>query len=689
MEETLRRLPPALRDLLAAHPAYAERIAKGLTLDQAAGSPDLPRQWTERADPVSRWLLRLIIRSYGCLPFEESALERLAIASSAGSGRDRPGRTDAPDGPDRPDGSGEGWTGAEIRVAVRGLLQAGILFAVRKAWGDRLLYLPGDRAPLWQLALFPMRPAPLPPERQSQACSDTAGSRLPLSLELFLALAEIRRGGLPVTAKGAPNKARIAKLAGAMRLTADEIRAADLAFARPEGVPEQAAFVLDAALRKRWLRRLPNRWEAAERPFGAGAPDEPDLPPSALDAELLDLVAAEYGGAEAALHFAATALRGLEPGVWYRERDTIPAEPFSGPSPELAAAHGRWLALTAALGWMERGTAGGEPVCRWLIDPRPMALQAGEPLDAGCLIVQPDGEIWAPAETGMAARWTLELLADRQTADQAMFIYRLTRESCLRAHEAGFTLRDALSWLEAQSGAPAPHAVRLSLADWFGRFGRLTLGEETLLRVDDAELAGKLAQDAALGPLLRERLAAGVFAVAAGKRDELARRLRELGYPPAAGAESATGPDNRAATPASQAATATGDGAPRGLSVYEPDDRIPAWEQLFPGLDSVPPAWLRQTGRYHVSTRRKLVERALAWRTSLQVKLEGEERLGLFVPETLEADGDGWRVAGRFRDGGVSGERLELAGDRLAELKIELPGEDREKKAGAGQRIDR
>jgi hypothetical protein len=165
-----------------------------------------------------------------------------------------------------------------------------------------------------------------------------------------------------------------------------------------------------------------------------------------------------------------------------------------------------------------------------------------------------------------------------------------------------------------------------------------------------------------------------VFVVAAGKAAELAQRLRELGYPPAAG--SAPGRDQPAAA-ATRRPARTGpgrDGDPgRGLLAFEPDDRIPAWEELFPGLDAVPSAWIRQAGRYHVSTRRKLVERALAWRTSLQVTVEGEERPRTFVPEALEADGAGWRVAGRFRNGDGPGERLALAGDALAELRIKLP----------------
>lgn len=665
LEETLSRLPPRLRDLLALHPAYAERVAQGVPLEQALASPDEPQRWAERASPVSRWLLRRIVRTYGCLPFEEAALERLAAESP--------------------------WTGAEIRVALAGLLREGIVFAVRKTWGDRLLYLPADRAALWQLALYPRRPQPLPGEEQGRVSSLTAGSRLPLSLELLRTLAGLERdGGLPLTARGAPHKARAAKLAAGLGLTADDVRAAGLAFARPEGVPEQAALVLDIALRKGWLRRLSDRWEAAREPFGGGAAG---AAPQELDAELLDLVAAEYGGAEAELHFAATALRALEPGVWYAERETLPPEA----TPRLAAAHGRWLKLMAALGWMERGRAGrgragrgdagGEPVCRWLIDPRPAPLRDGPPPEPERPVVQPDGEIWAPPETGMAARWTLELLAERSAADPAVFTYRLTRESCLRAFERGVGLDEAKRRLEAVAGAPLPHAVALAIDDWFGRFGRLSLGQATLLRTDDPELAERLRRDAVAGPLLRERLGDGAFVVAPGEADKLAARLRELGYPPAPAfrpsepaepsepSEPAApaAPESPAAPAAWPAAVISG----RGLQVYEPDDRIPAREQLFPGLESVPASWHRQAGRYHVSTRRKLVEQALAWRTALQVTLEGEAEPRTFIPETLEAAGTGWRVAGRFRDGCSAGERLVLGGETLAELKIELPEVER------------
>lgn len=73
-----------------------------------------------------------ILRRFAGLPFK---LERLDEAAS--------GRV----------------TGADLRAALPGLLRTGELAAVRKAWGEKLYYIPPERLPLlWEqveLAVMP------------------------------------------------------------------------------------------------------------------------------------------------------------------------------------------------------------------------------------------------------------------------------------------------------------------------------------------------------------------------------------------------------------------------------------------------------------------------------------------------------------------------------------------------------
>jgi len=693
------------------------------------------RHWADGASPLERRLLRWIVRRYAGLPFGEDEAE-LGFAAE------------------------EAWTGAEIRVALARMRRDGVLLAVRKTWGDRLLYVPAEKAGLWRLTLAPPRAKPLEGEPDAEPL--TAVSRLPLSLELLAVWSAMRRHGFPLTAKGVPHKARTDKLASGMRLTGEEVAASGILTAREQPAPPNVALALDIGLCVGALSREPGRLAVSDRPpadwAGKSRPE--------VDAELLELATLRYAGREAKLHGAATALRGLKPGLWYKESEVRGSE-----EPGAADAEGeddaweRWLGLMSSFGWLERAveSGSGERIVRWTIDPSLPGLRHGSPAaeavpGEGTIYVQPDLEILVPPEAGFDARWILESVAERTAAD-VVFAYRLTRESCHRANEAGWTFSELAGWLERQSGGPLPESARRALADWFSRLGRASVAEATLLRLADEEAAELVARDEKASGLLEERLSERVFVVRPGGAEALVRRLGELGYPagsfPSAGARTAGGKSaggkavgtkadgtkadgmkadgtktvgtkadgtNADGTKAVgtkadgtkadrmkkdgtktdgtradetkadrvEAAESQAEASPErrplpsdpgwvlrrpASSFYEEDRAPPKEEELFPGLRDVPAAWLREPRSYHVSTRRELVERAIAWRTGL--KLRQENGWVRFVPEKVRPTERGWAATGWLRPDGETGPvrspRLEWSADRFAEMMIELP----------------
>lgn len=658
-------------------------------LDEAAAC----RHWADGASPLERRLLRWIVRRYAGLPFGEDEAE-LGFAAE------------------------EAWTGAEIRVALARMRRDGVLLAVRKTWGDRLLYVPAEKAGLWRLTLAPPRAEPLEEEPDAEPLS--AGTRLPLSLELLAVWSAMRRHGFPLTAKGVPHKARADKLASGMRLTGEEVAASGILTAREQPAPPNVALALDIGLCVGALAREPGRLAVSDRPpAGWAGKSRPEV-----DAELLELATLRYAGREAKLHGAATALRGLAPGLWYKESEVRGSEEPG--AADAADAEGeddaweRWLGLMASFDWLERAveSGSGERIVRWTIDPSLPGLRNGSPAaeavpGEGAIYVQPDLEIFVPPEAGFDARWILESVAERTAAD-VVFAYRLTRESCHRASEAGWTFSELAGWLERQSGCPLPEPARRALTDWFSRLGKASVAEATLLRLADEEAAELVARDETASGLLEERLSERVFVVRPGGAEALVRRLGELGYPagsvPSAGARTAGGKsaggkadgtkadgtktdgtkadetkaDSGAATKAQTGASPERRPLPSdpgwvlrrpASSYYEEDHAPPKEEELFPGLRDVPAAWLREPRSYHVSTRRELVERAIAWRTGL--KLRQETGWVRFVPEKVRPTERGWAATGWLRPDGETGPvrspRLEWSADRFAEMMIELP----------------
>lgn len=633
---TLSRLPDTIRSRLEQQPQVAERLARGLTLEETLSDPGWAEDWLRRTDRTTRGVLGFLLRRFAGIPFEQERLEAAAWSQ----------------GP---------WTGAEIRVALARLRQAGVVFAVRKSWGDRLYYVPTDTVPLWQRLLLPVAARPLGGAEAAAVQLAPAPYRLPLALALLSAWADLRRGGgLPLTARGAPNKAAAARLAAGMQLTEGELAALKLT-GEGGSLPAPVALALDLGLALGVLKRLPDRIAVDEAAMERWL----SLPRPQAERELLRLAIERYACEEPALHLAACSLLPLEASGWYREAD------FDRAFAAEEALDG-WLSLLASFGWIDRGQWRGEPVFRWNW-PEP-----GE----GFYIVQPDLEIIVPPDVGLTRRWQLEQVAERVGAD-AVFLYRLTKERCARACDEGIGLDALKERLEQGSGAPLPAEAEQTLRDWYGGLGRLYFAPATLLRTDSGEVADRLLQNPEISGKLGERLGERDFLVHAADVKPLAALLASYGYPPAAGPAEAPAPAGQAR----QAAGPAGEGAlcggpdrnlqPSGwvrrgpaLSLYEPDRCFPEAEELFPGLKDVPPAWMNRPARYHPSTQRRLIERAIAWRTAIRLRRDG--RTITFVPLAIEPADDGFLVRGRPQEEPGAGS-LRLPADPEDGLAIVLP----------------
>lgn len=628
VKESVLRLPDALVRLIGASPSVAPLLAEGMRLEDALRSPAWADRLLALADEALLSQIRGLVRRFAASPFEpEQAVAALSTA---------------------------GFTGAEARVGLARMRREGVVFAVRKAWGDQLLYVPVDAVPLWQRRLLPIDAEAALASGRPVAGPADRGVRLPLSIELLLAWHALLDRPLAFTAKGALNRASVAKLAQTMRLTPEEL--APLAFAYPdaEQLPRHAAFALDVGLSVGALARTADDIRLGEDGLRAW------LAQSArqADARLHELLVQRYASADPQLHLAASAIATLPAERWLRAEALAPLA-----SADKADA---WLRVLESCGWAERGRADEAAAFRLTAAfPSGAEDEAG---DEGPLYVQPDGEILVTPDVGLAARWTLETAAERVAAD-TLFVYRLTRAACARAYDAGYGLAELTAFLTERSGDELPVQVAEALNDWYGRLGRTRLTEATLLRVTDPELAAKLREDAELSVLGLEPIGDRDFVVDGAARKAVEARLGKLGYPPARPFAKRIAPQPEEAA----SAGAEPDGwiyRPHSLRHYEADRAIPDLEALFPGVLDIPSAWLREPKAYHASTREAIVRRAIDWQAAVLVREPGGTRE--FVPSGFERTGADWRVRGRWRDM-AEGDAVEADKHALAEVMILLP----------------
>jgi hypothetical protein len=159
------------------------------------------------------------------------------------------------------------------------------------------------------------------------------------------------------------------------------------------------------------------------------------------------------------------------------------------------------------------------------------------------VVVQPNFQIFAFEPTGEDVLFTLDQIANRVSAQQAIE-YELTRDSVYRAQRAGMDTQAIVSFLESVSSVGIPQNVRRTLEDWGGQLERVTLRRRApLLQTTDEATMDALYVDPEIGPLLGRRLAPTVAIVANADLRRLSDRLIASDRLPAL----TEGPDDRSA----------------------------------------------------------------------------------------------------------------------------------------------
>ncbi len=651
VRDSAARLPESLRKIVAAQPSVAARLRGGMPLHEVLSSPEWAAEWVRDADPLHLSVLSRLLRRFGSHAFEEEKGE----AEIRRGGQ---------------------VTGAEWRAAAARLRSCGILYAVRKTWGERLYYIPADMIPVWQRILLPTHATPLRTDESGRVELLPGPQRLPLPLEMLGVWSSIRRSGAALTAKGAVSKPAAARLSAETRLTPEELAPLRLVYPQQDALSPGAALALDLGLCTGVLRKR----EKAVSVSPDGLPAWMTGSLRTVNAEFWRLVVLRYASADPRMHLAASAMASCVAETWYREQD-IAAIGIGLDAVEA------WLQVLEAFGWAQRGRLQQNGCFRLSADLGGLAGGTGlEPEEeTESFFIQPDGEIMVPPHVGLADRWFLEEISERITADR-LFIYRLTRKSCARACESGIQEQEVRRFLEQGSGAPLPETVSEALTDWFRFLGRTRIeADAVLLRTDGGETAGRLLEDAETADCLLERIGERDFIVDREKLKRLRKRLEHLGYAPLACHSDHTGSDPTDENAAAGAEQEWICASHLKLSIFRPDPSALTREELFPGQSEIPAAWLTRPGTYHASTRRELIQQAIGWRAAVQIGEEGSA--AVFVPHSLSGRGEHWEVRGRWKpaesaaafarsEGGPEPELVTLRAEEVSPLKIVLPAID-------------
>ncbi|WP_281887853.1 helicase-associated domain-containing protein [Paenibacillus sp. YYML68] len=691
-DQLLALMPAELRASIEAETVYASWLSRGQTLEQLWSDDVVLETICNRLAGAERKVLVAVVSRIGSEPFDDARLERTL---------------------------GTSMSGAETAAGLAGLRRKGLILAFRKTWGELLYVLPSDALPRWQRLLFAnaaeweSAEQVAGPSVEPIACT-VRPIREPavtvLDLLVFSAKQELK-----LTKGGVLMKRTVQRLGELLGWQQDDFCGVPLKHAHADTYPLPVALLLD------WLLRL-----------GLLAEQQGELKvqKSALHTFLSgtrslqnDQLYALWRGAAwpqaSWLQHAALCLEAAPEGAWLEPAAIVSKLQRAGLLPAAGEEHRfeyvrrleeQWLRPLHALGWLEKGLAGGEAtrtVYAWHCRPftsvssvmsgtsvsqgtAVLAMSADTAMEAEApFVLQPDFDVLIPPDAPLKLQWELLCFTEALKRD-TLSVCKLTKSSVKHALEQGRCADDILCFLEKHCAYGVPDNVRIAVEQWARPFGLTKLSRAVLLRCADVDTASAIGRLPHAAKYLAEPLGELHYRVEEEHVPALAAALEKAGFMPEVALDGAgehaslrypqlVSADEEEETVRTAAAA---DGNCQGLlyarsslAYYQLETRLPESHDLYPELRDIPASWLKDYRSYHASTRRDIVERAIALRTLLQIRRNGADCR--IVPRKVQDTRGTWCVTALER-GGTSEEantgELRLLADEWEEMKLILPG---------------
>ncbi|MEB3101259.1 helicase-associated domain-containing protein [Ferviditalea candida] len=623
---------------------------------------------------LERKTLDIIIQRLGILPFEWSQLRKA---------------------------SADDLTEAECKVGLARLRSRGIVFAYKKTWGERFFFIPYDLYPFWHMQALPDLYTD-GWEEASDGVEVACSKPHQLADSLFLLLAYIARHQPPLNRNGSIHKRHMQQMEERLNLHAEVLDRLEVGHSGSETCSSSFAVVFDILLRYGLIAnegdrlgiRLPElaAWLSRSR--------------SETEEELLQLWYQTRMPKNLLVQHATIAMQKAPVDRWislkrFAERLLLPDMRSLGqfdPISAAAAIKGQWLEPLAEAGFIDIGCRCGEDWhFRWRVGPQSVFSAAvqdegeteGETKaffrqEDGQFYVQPDFELVIPPPVSYRIRWELESMADLvQTG--SFWQYTLSKESVMRALEDGRDGKQLLDFLERHAKYGIPDNVREVLQHWSSRHSEVRLLTITLLRCKDSSAAEAIAADSGMVAHILERIGELDFIVRSERLDHLQKALEQSGYMSRRDKTGKAAKEPKAAFPSFiRHEPGCGDDSellcpqpfwkahgfvPAAYPVipYDLDISVPKLDEVYPQLRDIPAMWLKDLRRYHASTARELLEKAIAWGAYVKI-VTGEQQLTL-LPKRLEDRMQTWSVIGLFNR-----EEIRLTASECGEMQLILPG---------------
>lgn len=622
LEELLSRLPP-------------KELEKWRSAELSS-APALARE-LEQLKPWAAVILKLIIRLFGPLPAEQGIIERAALD--------------------------EGLSGAHVKAALLILRRRGLLFALRKSWGEELYIVPEEAIPVWHRLLF-SRGLPGPAEEQERLDyeGEEAGSTGCAAYDVLCLLYLADSGQLKLTKQGELTKAAVAKLKEGLMVKDEDLIHAGLAPGNFRWYGPAVQSVLHMAVCSGVLGMRTGEWvikQTAARHWLAQSVNH-------IQQQLYRHWIEAVRSPEAWELHALWVLEQAVPGRWYMVDQLFEWLRDCGMINSIASdqkehfVQARLLPMQA-LGWFRLNKLPEGYAYQVIFS---LSGPSGPSLDSPYkgLMVQPDMELVLAPYPPVSLLWQLMAWAAPVTRD-VIYVFRLTRNSVSRGLEQGRSPEELVAVLNSFGGGPLNEEVRAALEEWFHRPKAVLETGLALLRLAaDSTVCASLESREGFRQLVKERLGTGLYLLPAAHVKQMQKELAsldvlslELGGESLAGEEKDLPPALLPHFPVP------------ACSVLPADS--PGGEQESNGeWRDLPAAWWKSPGSYHSSTEKALVREAIERKMALTVAMSSGSVQRL-VPLSLQERGEEWEIeAMRGR------EKVRISSGQWGGLGLIVPG---------------
>ena len=274
--------------------------------------------------------------------------------------------------------------------------------------------------------------------------------------------------------------------------------------------------------------------------------------------------------------------------------------------------------------------------------------------------VQPDFEILVPVFASYKTKWLVASFAELQNLGE-MWCFKLTKSSVQTFLEKGNTAEYLCNLLASISVTPIPENLIVTIQNWHEEIQRIRYFDARIVEVSDPVLACQLENIPAVQGMLVQKLGDRHFIIDLKRWDQFVTELEKREFSMIAETGVSSGSEGIVTTiQVLKDTTSNKD--------YKVESIFPELEDALPGLRQIPKMWMANYQRYHHSTLRELLQQAI--QLNLEIRLEREDKKEVVLqPKTLGNDHGFWTLEGY--DEGF--ERLRVPLEQIGRVQLVIP----------------